>query len=333
MLAMKVIRLGVCDALGRNINYLRVSVTDRCNFRCSYCMPQENISWLPHKEVLCYEEILRIIRASVHLGVSKIRITGGEPLVRRDLVPFIAKVAQVPGIQDLAMTTNGSLLAEYAHDLKRAGLRRVNISLDTLRPDRFMKLANCDALEKVLSGIEIAAQAGLAPIKINVVVMREINTDELAEFARMTLNKEYHIRFIEYMPFQSSLSGKNLLVSLDEMKQILADNGLDTLIPQEIGDGPAQNYKIPHAKGIIGFITPVTQHFCSQCNRIRLTADGRIKPCLLSNTEFDVKSLLRTGVSDADLVEFLRQTIWTKPPHHQLDTQPILERGMSKIGG
>lgn len=326
-------KLGICDALGRDINYLRVSVTDRCNFRCSYCMPQEVVQWLPHKEILCYEEILRIIRISAELGISKVRITGGEPLVRRDLIPFIAKVARVSGIQDLALTTNGSLLGEYAQDLKNAGLKRVNVSLDTLKPDRFTQLANRDALHKVLCGIESAVQAGLTPIKINVVVMRDINTDELADFARLTLQKEWQIRFIEYMPFQNCFSDKNLLVPVEEMKEILAANGFHILHPQASGNGPAQNYKLPHARGIIGFITPVTQHFCSQCNRLRLTADGRIKPCLLSNTEFDIKSLLRSGASDEELREFLRETVWAKPAQHKLDTQPVLQRGMSKIGG
>lgn len=325
--------MGICDALGRNINYLRVSVTDRCNFRCAYCMPQEDVQWLPHKEILSYEEILRIIRVFTLLGISKVRITGGEPLVRRDLIPFIAEVAQIPGIHDMAMTTNGSLLGEYAQDLKKAGLKRVNVSLDTLKPERFTKLSGCDALPRVLSGIAGAAQAGLTPIKINVVVMRDINTDELADFARMTLHEAYHIRFIEYMPFQSCLEGKNSLFSVDEMKRTLAASGFDTLIPQASGDGPAQNYKLPQGRGIIGFITPMTQHFCTRCNRLRLTADGRIKPCLLSNAEFDVKTLLRSGITDEDLRDFLRQTVRAKPARHQLDEQPVLQRGMSKIGG
>lgn len=325
--------MGISDALGRTIHYLRVSVTDRCNFRCSYCMPREGVRWIPHQEILSYEELSRIIQAFVQLGVSKVRITGGEPLARRDVIPFIAKVAQLPGLQDLAMTTNGSMLSKYASDLKKAGLQRVNVSLDTLKSDRFSTLANCDALQQVLSGIASAEQAGLTPIKINVVVMNGMNTDELADFARMTLDKAYHIRFIEYMPFQACAADEQRLVSMAAMQKILADNGFDTLLPQIAGDGPAKNYKILGAKGTIGFITPVTNHFCDQCNRLRLTADGRIKPCLLSNTEFDVKSLLRAGVSDPELLNFLRHTIWTKPSHHQLDTQPILERGMSKIGG
>jgi GTP 3',8-cyclase len=325
--------VGIADACGRNIHYLRVSVTDRCNFRCSYCMPAGGVKWLSHQDILSYEEFARIIRVAAQMGINKVRITGGEPLVRKDIIPFIRNVAGIPGIRDLAMTTNGSVLADYAAALKEAGLSRVNISLDTLRPERFVQLAGRNMLTKVLAGIEQAQTVGLTPVKINMVVMKDVNDDELADFARMTFNKPYQIRFIEHMPFRSSGDRNKQLVPVSEMKVMLAAKGFGTLFPETHGDGPANVFRIPGAIGTLGFISPVTSHFCGQCNRIRLTADGRIKPCLLSNKEYNIKELIRSGCSDLELEKVLRDIIWHKPDQHHLNTTTVLHRGMSKIGG
>jgi cyclic pyranopterin phosphate synthase len=328
-----VIRLGITDACGRDIHYMRVSVTDRCNFRCMYCMPPEGVRWLPPGSILTYEEIERVVRVAVQLGVSKVRLTGGEPLVRKGIVTFVRTLAAIPGITDLAMTTNASLLGQYAKDLKEAGLTRINISLDTLRTERFQAMTGRNHLRRVLHNIEAAEKIGFAPLKINVVVMKHVNEDELVDFARLTLEKPYQIRFIEYMPFKGSAEDGNRLVTVTRMKEILAAGGYKTLLPEPRGTGPAMVYRLPSGIGTVGFITPVTNHFCQSCNRIRLTADGRIKPCLLSDTEVDIKSALRSGATDRELQQMLQQTVWQKPRRHHLDANPVLARGMSKIGG
>lgn len=325
--------MGISDALGRNIHYLRISVTDRCNFRCTYCMPPEGVQWIPHGEILRYNEFERIIRVAAQMGIDKVRITGGEPLVRKDIISFIGDVARIPGIRDLSMTTNASLLAECAAPLKEAGLARVNISLDTLRAERFMQLCGLDMLPRVLAGIEQAQKLGLTPVKINMVVMKGVNDDELADFVRLTLHKPYQIRFIEHMPFQTCGKGNQRLVPVEEMKAILAAQGFSKLLPEQHGNGPAEVFRIPGAMGTLGFISPVTSHFCIRCNRIRLTADGRIKPCLLADQEYNVKELIRSGCSDAELQDFLYDVIWHKLDQHHLDDTTILRRGMSKIGG
>lgn len=318
------------DALGRRIHYLRISITDRCNFRCSYCMPRTGVKWLEPGKILTYEEIIRFVEAAVLLGIDKVRVTGGEPLVREGVVSLISELARIPGIRDLAMTTNGSLLSKFASDLKKAGLKRLNISLDTLSAAKFAKLCYQNQFEQVIEGIRIADSVGLQPIKINIVVMKGFNEDEIAKFARLTLEKPYQIRFIECMPFK--FARDQSLVSTDEMKQILADEGFSELCPQPSGDGPAQIYSLPGAQGTIGFISPMTRHFCSSCNRIRLTADGMLKPCLLANSEYDIRSLLRSGASKQELADYLRNVIFEKPAFY-LETQDKFTRGMSKIGG
>lgn len=323
--------MAIIDAYGRHIQYLRVSVTDQCNFRCSYCMPAGNTTWFSEQEILSYDEMLRMIRIAVKAGITKIRITGGEPLVKKDLVDFIAEIKKLPGIRDLSMTTNGSLLSQYAWQLKRAGLDRVNISLDTLCEDRFAKITGRNMFRQVLMGIESAEQAGFAPIKLNVVVMDGINTDELVEFARISFEKPYEIRFIEYM--QMSSDCKNLLFSTGRIKEILNQAGWGNLIEQPYSDGPANVFRFSKAQGSIGFIAAATEHFCSQCNRIRLTADGRLKPCLLSNAEFDIKKKMRTGTTDFGLENQLRRSIWQKSAQYDLERKEIYTRGMFQTGG
>jgi cyclic pyranopterin phosphate synthase len=328
------------DAYNRPISYLRISVTDRCNLRCIYCMPQEGIPWRRHDEVLRYEEIETIVRAAAELGITKVRLTGGEPLVRRGIVDLVRKIAAIPGIDDLAMTTNGILLARYADDLAEAGLHRVNISLDTLDPERFRHITRCGDLSDVLAGIEAARQAGLRPIKINTVVIRGMNEDEVVELAAKTLEADWwNIRFIELMPVGSgglvTDAWEEKVVTAREIRRRI-ESTLGTLKPAKIrtGNGPARYYRLPGASGTVGFITPVSDHFCYRCNRLRLTADGQLRPCLLSDQEIDLRTPLRDG-ADADQIQALIvKGINCKPMRHHLEEHIHPEsRVMSQIGG
>lgn len=318
------------DGMGRHIHYLRVAVTDRCNFRCRYCMPAEGVEWLAHHDILRYEEILRIISAFARLGVDKVRITGGEPLVRKGLLPFLAQVTQIPGITEVGLTTNGSLLAKYAEELKIAGVGRINVSLDTLQRARFKELTGQDGLAEVLAGIKKAQEVGLTPVKINMVVMKGYNDDEIVQMAKLAIHNPYQIRFIEYMPFRPE---EDYLVTAEEMKAQLVAAGFTDWIPQEEGSCPAKIYNLPNSKGSIGFITPMSQHFCHSCNRIRLTPDGYLKPCLLSNQEYSLRELLRAGISDEELRAQITEIVWQKPQQHCLEKGQQSERGMSRIGG
>ncbi|GMB00295.1 GTP 3',8-cyclase MoaA [Pelosinus sp. IPA-1] len=321
---------GLYDIVGRRIHYLRVAVTDRCNFRCQYCMPSDGVKWTEHDNILRYEELLRIIHAFTSLGIDKVRITGGEPLVRKGLIPFLKKVTAIAGIKEVVLTTNGSMLEEYAPLLKKAGVKRVNVSLDTLYPERFKKITGQDALHQVLAGIKKAQAVGLTPIKINMVVMKDFNSDELVDFANLAMENPYQIRFIEYMPF---CSDKNYLFTAAEIKQQLITAGFTTMLPEVSNNSPAQVYRFPQSQGSIGFITPVSQHFCSSCNRIRLTPDGNLKPCLLSNQEYSLRDVLRAGISDQELLDTIRQVVWNKPMEHELKKGKKSERGMYRIGG
>lgn len=318
------------DGMGRRIHYLRVAVTDRCNFRCRYCMPTDGVKWLAHHDILRYEEILRIVGAFARLGVDKVRITGGEPLVRKGLLPFLAQVTQIPGITEVGLTTNGSLLAEYAEGLKIAGVGRVNVSLDTLQRARFMQLTGQDRLTEVLAGIKKAQEVGLTPVKINMVVMKGYNADEVVEMAKFAIRNSYQIRFIEYMPF---CSAEDYLVTAAEMQEQLVAAGFTDLIPQEEDRCPAKIYNVPNSRGSIGFITPMSQHFCHSCNRIRLTPDGDLKPCLLSNEEYSLREQLRAGISDEELLAKIKEIVWNKPQQHCLAQGEKSARGMSRIGG
>lgn len=318
------------DGIGRHIHYLRVAVTDRCNFRCQYCMPPEGVEWIEHDKILRYEELVRIISAFARLGVDKVRITGGEPLLRKGLVPFLGKVTRIPGIKEVGLTTNGSLLTEYAPLLKQAGVGRVNVSLDTLQRAQFIKLTGQDQLNQVLAGIKTAQEVGLTPIKINMVVMKGINDHEIVDMANLALNNHYQVRFIEYMPFRP---GVNYILTAEEMLQQLVDAGFTKLIPQMSGSCPAKIYNMPDSQGSIGFITPISQHFCNSCNRIRLTPEGYLKPCLLSNDEYSLRELLRSGISDSELLEYIKYVVWNKPKQHNLEKGKKSARGMSSIGG
>lgn len=321
---------GLYDRLGRHIHYLRVAVTDRCNFRCQYCMLPAGVEWLGHNDILRYEELVRLIRIFAGLGVDKVRITGGEPFVRKGLLPFLRQVACIPGIKEVGLTTNGSLLEEYAFSLKQAGVGRINVSLDTLQRERFIRLTGQDRLERVLAGIKRAQQAALTPVKINMVVMKGVNSDEIADMAAFAIQNDYQVRFIEYMPFST---GQDYLFTAAEMKQQLLAAGFTKLVPELGGSCPAKIYHVPDSNGSIGFITPVSQHFCSSCNRIRLTPDGCLKPCLLSNEEYSLREQLRSGASDQQLLAQIKQIVWNKPKQQYLVKGQIGDRGMSRIGG
>jgi cyclic pyranopterin phosphate synthase len=334
------------DAYNRPISYLRISVTDRCNLRCVYCMPPQGVVKRSHAEILHYEEIETVVRAAAELGITKVRLTGGEPLVRPGIVDLARMLARVEGIDDLAMTTNAILLNDYAKNLAEAGLQRVNVSLDTLRPERFEHITRCGHLEDVLAGMKAARQAGLEPIKINTVVMRGMNDDEAVDFARQTLEPGWHVRFIELMPIGISLmpigngvavegDWKDRVVTAREIrKQIEA--ALGPLEPAKVlpGGGPARYYRLPGAQGTLGFITPISEHFCTQCNRLRLTADGHLRPCLLADTEIDLRAPLRAGADVEQIKTLIVQAIEHKPMRHHLDEcQVPAGRIMSEIGG
>jgi len=330
------------DTLGRHITYLRISVTDRCNLRCLYCMPPKGIAFKPRAEILTYEEIVRVVRASASLGVRKVRLTGGEPLVRSDLVKLVSAIVSIPDIEEVSLTTNGLLLDRYAEPLARAGLRRVNVSLDTLRPDRFHRITRGGDLEQVWCGIHDAEKADLRPIKLNVVVVRGLNDDELCDLARLTLDHDWHVRFIELMPFREEVdwgpempSSGRRYVPLAEMLERLEPLGELMPAGDEVnGAGPARYRRIPGARGTLGFISPVGFHFCDGCNRLRLTADGHIRPCLLGDEELDVRTALRASASDNELLALLREATCIKPPSHLL-VEHIVPHGrpMSAIGG
>lgn len=326
------------DSLSRPINYLRISVTDRCNLRCVYCMPAGGLSHkFAHDEILRYEEIVRVVEAAAGLGFAKIRLTGGEPLVRLGLPELVRMIAGIRGIDDISMTTNGMLLARYAEDLRAAGLCRVNVSLDTLRPERFRAITRLGNFHDVWEGIHAAARAGLAPVKINTVVMRGVNDDEVVDFARLTLEQVWHVRFIEVMPVGETAGvAKMDFVPVAEMRERIetALGRLEPVWPGEPGNGPAKYYRLDGAAGTVGFIAAVSEHFCPQCNRLRLTADGKLRPCLLSDREVDIRGALRAGASVEDLQEILRQAILQKPAgHHLLENISPTARQMSQIGG
>ncbi len=323
------------DGHHRQIDYLRISITDRCNLRCIYCMPSQGVSRLSHAEILSYEEILRLARIAVEMGITKIRITGGEPLVRRNVIHLCESLSVMRGVSSLSITTNGVLLDRYASALRRAGIKRVNISLDTLKPSRFSSITKVDCFSEVWRGIEAAEKAGFSPIKLNVVVMRGVNDDEVEEMALLTRHNPFHVRFIEFMPFPSSASQKQFVSSHEMIERI---SRLGELLPFESqnSNGPARYFRLKGALGKIGIISPFSQHFCPTCNRMRLTADGKLRTCLFSRGETDLRALLRRKASDEELVQVIGQAILSKPERHTLDWEVLhkcISRPMVNIGG
>jgi GTP 3',8-cyclase len=322
------------DRFGRRHNYLRISVTDRCNFRCVYCMPAEGLQWRERDELLTYEEILRIARVFARAGVDKIRITGGEPTVRRNLEKLIAGLAAIPGIDSLLMTTNGFLLPEKAKVYRRAGLRGLNISLDTLRPDRFREITRTNHYPKVLQGIEAALEAGYESVKINVVVMEGVNDDELLDFVEFARERPINVRFIEFMPFQGNGWSQGKLVPYRAMLDQIA--GRYEVRPLSMAPSAvAKEFGIEGFQGSIGFVTSMTENFCAGCNRLRLTAEGTVKNCLFSPDESDLRDFLRAGASDEELEQRIRGAVHRKwRGHPGMGTLPQVEnRSMIRIGG
>ncbi len=291
----------------------------------------------PHQDILRYEEMLRIVRIAVPLGISHIRVTGGEPLVRRGVLGFIAELGEVAGIEDISLTTNGVLLAGMSQGLRDAGITRLNISLDSLDPRRFREITGSDAWGLVWQGIASAEETGFSPIKINMVPVKGVNDDEIADFARLTLDRRLHVRFIEFMPIGANDRWhKDACVTSDQVRAII-EREIGPLQPflTKGSAGPSDNYQAPGARGVIGFISPISKHFCASCRRLRLTADGRIRPCLLSDTEIDIKSPLRGGCSDEELERLLRFSLEIKPERHYVTENPAAcsQRIMSRIGG
>lgn len=328
--------ISLIDGFNRPITYLRISVTDKCNLRCIYCMPEGGLPWLRRDEILSYEEITQIVAAAASTGVRTIRLTGGEPLVRRDLSRLVAAIAAVPGIEDVALSTNGLLLEEQLPELLAAGLRRINLSLDTLRADRFEAIARRPGLDAVLRAIDAAIAAGLAPIKINCVVMRGKNDDELTAFAQLTQNRRVFVRFIELMPVHENLGlQRDAYVAAAEMLERIASIGELLPVAGPGGNGPARYYAFAHAQGAIGVITPLSHDYCERCNRVRLTADGRLRLCLFGDQAVDLRSPLRGGATVEELAEIFRSAMLIKPERHhlRLGEASSAMRAFSEIGG
>ena len=331
------------DSHGRVIDYLRISLTDRCNFRCIYCMPEEGVTQLSHEDILRIEEIEELVRIATGIGIKHIRLTGGEPLVRKGVVGLVDSITKMPGIESVSLTTNGVLLPRMANDLKAAGLSRVNVSLDTLDPEQFRMVTRCGNLDDTLAGIDAALATGLDPVKINAVVVKSLNQDFLG-YARLSVDRPLHVRFIEYMPVGTSSGadgcgwGKQDVIPSEELYHIINERARAQGMPElvDAGDerptgwGPARYFKFPGAMGTVGFISPLSRHFCSECNRLRLTADGKIRPCLFSDEEYDVRTALREGGKD-DVLSVLCEALGAKPDEHH--DKVGTERGMSQIGG
>ncbi|MCM0083244.1 GTP 3',8-cyclase MoaA [Geomonas sp. Red32] len=326
--------MALIDTFGRRINYLRLSVTDRCNFRCTYCMPAGGVEKLSHCDILSYADLLRISTQAVAAGIEKIRVTGGEPLVRKGIVQFLALLSQLPGLKELVLTTNGLLLPEMAQGLWDAGVQRLNISLDSLNPETFARVTRGGDLQRVLDGIRVAEEVGFPPHKINVVVMRGVNDNEILDFARLTLERPYSVRFIEYMPTSGDGDWRELCVPGSEIIERISRE-----YPIEEGgssarSGPSRNFRVVGGKGSLGIITPMTGHFCDACNRLRVTASGMAKSCLFSGSGVDLRPFLATG-DDAILQAEIRRIVAGKPGRHQMaekgeDPAPF---AMSGVGG
>ena len=322
------------DSFDRQINYMRISVTDRCDLRCIYCA-STTFHDQTHENTLRYEEISKIVRAAATLGVTKIRLTGGEPLVRLHLDRLVNMLVNIPGIEEVSMTTNGMLLAKYAAALKAAGLRRVNVSLDSLKPDKFAYITGGGKLKDVLQGIEVANNIGLVPVKINMVVLKGINDDEILDFARETIIDGWNVRYIEHMPFTGAKMQGNDLVSSQEIMSIIRKH-FGELEPHHssVGNGPAKYFKLPNSNGTLGFIGAVTECFCANCNRFRLTSDGKLRPCLLDDDEIDIREPLRSGATIKELAEIIQSAATVKQEQHHLNGGDIPSaRSMRQIGG
>ncbi len=333
--------LGMIDRHNREINYLRISITDRCNLRCVYCMPKEGVSFIGHQDILRYEEILRIVNIAVKTGITKARVTGGEPLVRRGVTEFLSSLKGVTGLRDISLTTNGILLESYAVGIFDAGIRRINVSVDSLVPERYREITRGGDLNRVIRGIRKAQQTGFFPIKINVVAIKGFNDDEILDFAKLTIDKPYQIRFIELMPVGNQIpkNGPEYLSNDEVMRRIKDFKPLKAVITEahEAG-GPARLYTMEGAQGKIGFISAISHEFCRSCNRLRLTADGHLRACLLADEPtVDLKTPLRSGCTDSELEALIQNLISRKPDSFKAEYYQGHRRkcvtNMSSIGG
>ncbi|MCP3876361.1 MAG: GTP 3',8-cyclase MoaA [Desulfobacteraceae bacterium] len=322
----------------RSINYLRISVTDRCNFRCRYCVPSTPFNVIEHKKIARYEEILRITNLACDLGITKVRITGGEPFVRKGIFSFLEQLCAIESLKDISITSNGALLnREKIKKLISFGIKRLNFSLDTLDPDKFAQITSRDRFQKVWDAILSSHELGISPVKVNAVILRGVNEDEIENISALTLKYPFHIRFIEYMPMgDSAVEKQQQILTKEIVKKIESRFGKLIPIKHRASDGPAKKFQITGAKGIVGFITPISSHFCNDCNRLRLTSRGTLRPCLLNNYEKDIINPLRNGASDDELKQIILSALTKKPSFHGLSDQ--LEKGipishMTSIGG
>jgi cyclic pyranopterin phosphate synthase len=324
------------DQFGRRIDYLRISVTDKCNLRCTYCMPVEGLEWIPRPELLTYEEIASAVAQMAELGLRRVRLTGGEPLVRRDLPDLVRMLRSIPAIEDIALSTNAVLLPQFAAELRETGLDRVNISVDTLRRDRFEAIARRPVrfFDAMLEGIEAAERAGFAPLKVNTVMLRGLNDDELPELAALTRERPWHVRFIELMPVGENLHLSDRFVSADEI--LARVRAIEELVPDDgpPGNGPARYFRFPGAPGSVGVITPMSHNYCDRCNRMRLTADGQLRTCLFGTHEVDLRTPIRAGIPVRHAV---RRALDGKPERHLLQLGSSRGSGglaaLSQVGG
>lgn len=323
------------DGYNREINYLRVSVTDRCNLRCRYCMPEEGVDSIGHRNILTLEQIFRTIQLAAGIGIRKVRFTGGEPLVRSNVTQLIANVATIPQIDDIAMTTNGILFADMAKELKQAGLNRVNFSLDSLDSDKFKYITRWGAIDAVTKAISKALTLDMGPVKVNTVVIRGFNDNEILDFVKLAYDMPVHVRFIEFMPIGDlPFFQEKRLMAVAEMQEVIESRFM--LHPVRfLGGGPAKYYRIQGGKGTVGFISPMSRHFCFDCNRIRMTPDGKLRSCLFSKQELDLKAAIDSGAGDEALVGLLREAILCKPQQHHMDQGWGADntRKMYQIGG
>ncbi len=321
------------DQFGRSIEYLRISVTDRCNFRCTYCMPLEGLPWLPKADILSYEEIVAVVEQLAPLGLRRIRLTGGEPTIRPDLTALVRQLRAIPGVEDIALSTNGVRLPELAQPLRDAGLDRINMSADSLRSERIVAIARRSFAFDPVASLAAAEAAGLSPIKVNVVVMRGVNDDELVDFARLTLEHPWHIRFIELMPVgeMQALTWDHVVPTPEILDKLASVDNLVADAGPARGNGPAAYYRYPGAPGSIGVITPMTHTYCDTCNRVRLTADGRLRTCLFGDHEVNLRDALRSGLP---LEPLFREALAGKPREHALLQMKVGGlRALSQVGG
>lgn len=323
------------DNFNRHLEYLRISVTDRCNLRCLYCVPTGIVPKVPHDDIMRYEEILRVVHVGVSAGIRKVRVTGGEPFVRKGIGSFLKKLGAIKGLADISLTTNGYLLEKKVGMIKKAGIQRINVSLDTLDRSKFAHITGYDVFNKVWRGIMQANASGISPVKINVVALKGYNDEELVDMARLSLEYPFHIRFIEYMPIGTSRMHAGDSMLAPEIRKRVETLGKLTPVGKGRMDGPAERFRFKGAPGEIGFIRPMSRHFCAACNRLRLTADGYFRPCLLSDRQVDVKGPMRAGCSDADIAGIFRQAVgYKQDAHHCGENRAVrVADQMSGIGG